>query len=84
MRDRRYGEVKLEKRPDLDGNDEPCLVLRARDANALSVLEYYAQLVAKVRFGETFADARARELAVDETIAVFKAWPGERKEPTLT
>lgn len=84
MRDRRYGEVKLEKRPDLDGTDEPCFVLRARDANALRVLEYYAQLVAEIKPGETFADARARERAVEETIVVFMEWPGERKAPTLT
>jgi len=84
VRERRYGEVRLEKRPDLDGTDEPCFVLRAQDANALSVLEYYAQLVAKVRDGESFSDARAREMSVDETIAMFKAWPGKRKEPTLS
>lgn len=74
MKDRRYGKVTLEKRPDLD-TDEPCIVFRGQDRFAASVVRYYASLLAANYDGPGAAYA-------EESAARLEAWP-VKKTPTV-
>ena len=75
MKDRRYGRVLLEHRPDLDGGDEPCIVFRGQDKYAAAVVRLYARMLAAGgdAAGAAYAEESARWL---------EAWP-VKKTPTI-
>lgn len=69
MKSLKYGKVIVENtRPSMAfDQNEPCVVFRAQDANAIAALEYYRG----VCIG-TGADSTAK--VVEEAIREFEAW----------